>query len=100
MPGATLWTTEMVKRTTVPTLLVSGIHDKQVDPARVRQLHADLGSTDKVFVDLGCSSHNAMWENNHLLMFNASLEWLTKGAVNGSKNGVLRLGFPNSSQQN
>ena len=45
------------------------------------------------------TSHNAMWETNHLMMFNASVEWLTKGAVNGAKNGVLRLGFPNSTQQ-
>ena len=34
---------------------------------------------EKVFIDLGCSSHNAMWEKNHLLLFRASLEWLTAG---------------------
>jgi len=26
-----------------------------------------------------------MWEKNHLLLFSASLEWLTKGTVNGAK---------------
>ena len=39
--------------------------------------------TDKVLVDLACSSHNAMWEANHLLMFKASLDWLTTGEVGG-----------------
>jgi hypothetical protein len=42
-----------------------------------RNCFADLGATQKVFVDLACSSHNAMWEKNHLLLFRASLEWLT-----------------------
>jgi hypothetical protein len=46
-----------------------------------------------VFVDLACSSHNAMWERNHLLLFHASLEWLTQGTVNGAKSGMLKLGY-------
>jgi fermentation-respiration switch protein FrsA (DUF1100 family) len=83
----------MVKRLAVPFLMVSGAHDKQVAPERVRELYADAGSAEKVFVDLACSSHNAMWERNHLLLFNASLEWLTKGTVNGAKTGMLKLGY-------
>ena len=38
----------------------------------VREYYEDLGSPEKVFVDLACSSHNAMWEKNHLLLFQAS----------------------------
>jgi pimeloyl-ACP methyl ester carboxylesterase len=87
------WTTAMVGKTQTPTLMVSGAHDKQVAPDRVRELYADLGATDKVFVDLACSSHNAMWERNHLLLFRASLEWLTQGTVNGTKAGMLKLGY-------
>jgi len=87
------WNSATVAKTTTPTLMVSGIHDKQVAPDRVRQLHTDLGSTEKVFIDLGCSSHNAMWEKNHLLLFRASLEWLTAGSVNGSKSGILKMGY-------
>ena len=62
-------------------------------PERVRQLYADLGSKQKVFIDLACSSHNAMWETNHLLLFQASLEWLRDGKVNGMSAGELRLGY-------
>jgi len=72
---------------------VAGAHDKQVAPERVREYFADLGAADKVMIDLACSSHNAMWEANHLLLFRASLEWLTNGTVEGMKQGVVRLGY-------
>jgi pimeloyl-ACP methyl ester carboxylesterase len=87
------WTAAMAKKLAVPFLMVSGAHDKQVAPDRVRELYADVASSEKVFVDLACSSHNAMWERNHLLLFRASLEWLTQGAVNGTKTGMLKLGY-------
>jgi pimeloyl-ACP methyl ester carboxylesterase len=87
------WNQAAVSKMQTPTLMVAGVHDKQVPPERVRQLYADLGSKEKVFVDLGCSSHNAMWEKNHLLLFRASLEWLTSSTVNGSKDGILKLGY-------
>jgi len=54
---------------------------------------ADLGANKKVLVDLACSSHNAMWEKNHRLLFQASLEWLNKGTVNGVEQGKVRLGY-------
>jgi fermentation-respiration switch protein FrsA (DUF1100 family) len=84
----------MAGKLTAPTLMVSGAHDKQVSPGRVRDLYSDLGATEKVFIDLACSSHNAMWERNHALLFRASLEWLTQGTVNGTKSGMLKLGYP------
>jgi len=87
------WTTAVVAKTQTPTLMVSGAHDKQVNPDRVRELYSDLGSPKKIFIDLACSSHNAMWEKNHLLLFGASLEWLTKGTLQGKQEGMLRLGY-------
>lgn len=82
-----------VAKLEVPFLMVTGEHDKQVVPDRVRQLYADLGSKQKVLIELACSSHNAMWEKNHLLLFQASLEWLTEGMVKGVSQGVLKLGY-------
>ena len=90
------WTPALAGKTDVPTLLVAGAHDKQVSPDRVRELYADLGAKDKVLIDLACASHNAAWERNHLLLFKASLEWLTAGTVNGAKTGMLKLGYPKS----
>jgi pimeloyl-ACP methyl ester carboxylesterase len=87
------WTSDVVKKTTIPVLMVSGAHDKQVPQQRVRDMYDDLGSSQKVFIDLACSSHNAMWEKNHRLLFQASLEWLRNGTVNGMKTGMLRFGY-------
>jgi pimeloyl-ACP methyl ester carboxylesterase len=87
------WNQSIVSKSQTPTLMVAGVHDKQVNPDRVRELYADLGTQKKVFIDLACSSHNAMWEKNHLILFRASLEWLTQGSVNGSHDGMLRLGY-------
>jgi pimeloyl-ACP methyl ester carboxylesterase len=77
-----------------PTLMVAAIHDKQVLPERVHDYFADLGAESKVLLDLGCASHNAMWESNHLLLFRASLEWLVRGTVEGQATGTVRLGYP------
>lgn len=87
------WNAAVVTKIQTPTLMVAGIHDKQVTPERVKDLYEDLGASQKVMIDLGCSSHNAMWEKNHTTLFRASLEWLEKGTVNGSSSGVLRLGY-------
>jgi pimeloyl-ACP methyl ester carboxylesterase len=87
------WTTAVVAAMRTPTLMVTGQHDGQVAPSRVRDFYADLGSSKKVLIDLACSSHNAMWEKNHLLLFQSSLEWLTKGTVNGMESGTIRMGY-------
>lgn len=87
------WNKAMAARTMTPMLIVQGAHDKQVPPERAHALYADLGGSRKVLIDLACSSHNAMWERNHLLMFEASREWLESGTVNGVDNGVLKLGY-------
>jgi pimeloyl-ACP methyl ester carboxylesterase len=75
-----------------PFLMFAGTHDKQVPPERVRELYADLGSKQKLFVELACASHNAMWERNRALLFRASLDWLRDGTVNGLSSGELKLG--------
>lgn len=94
-PNTTVWGfgKAAVERMRTPTLMVAAIHDKQVLPERVREYFADLGAEQKVLLDLGCSSHAAMWERNHLLLFQASLEWLTAGTVEGMQQGVVQLGY-------
>jgi pimeloyl-ACP methyl ester carboxylesterase len=94
-PNTTVWGwgQSVVAGSRTPTLMVTGAYDKQVPPERVHELYEDLGAEHKVLVDLGCSSHNAMWENNHGVLFRASLEWLTSGTVEGMQTGVLKLGY-------
>ena len=81
-----------VARIQTPFLMVAGEHDKQVAPQRVHELYDDVGSRQKVLVDLACSSHNAMWERNRNLLYRASLEWIRDGKVNGVTQGVMRMG--------
>jgi pimeloyl-ACP methyl ester carboxylesterase len=90
------WNAAAIGGTKAPTLMIAAALDKQVPAERVQAAYADHGATDKVLLDLGCSSHNAMWEANHLLMFKASLDWLTKGTVEGTRSGVVKLGYPKS----
>ena len=87
------WNPAMVAKLNIPVLLIAGAYDKQVLPQKVRELYDDLPSKQKVMVDLACSSHNALWERNHLLLFQASLDFLTKGTVNGMEQGLTRLGY-------
>lgn len=76
-----------------PMLLFAPATDGQVSPQSVRAMYEDLGSDRKILVDLACSSHNAMWETNRNLLFEASLEWLRSGSVNGEASGEVRLGY-------
>ena len=87
------WNQEIAGETRIPLLAVAGVHDAQVRPGAVRNLYEDWGGEKKVFLDLGCASHNAMWEENHLLLFEASREWLTWGTVQGMESGTLGLGY-------
>ena len=87
------WNSSVVAKMRTPLLAIAPAHDKQALPERVRELHTDFGATQKVLLDLACSSHNALWEKNHLMLFRASLEWLKKGTVNGTEQGVVRLGY-------
>ncbi|HEU5259122.1 MAG TPA: alpha/beta fold hydrolase [Vicinamibacterales bacterium] len=87
------WNASVVTKTQTPTLMVAGVHDKQVQPERVKDLYEDLGASQKVMIDLACSSHNAMWEKNHTMLFRASLEWLEKGTINGATTGIVRMGY-------
>ena len=87
------WNNAVVAKMQIPALMVAAAHDKQVDPARVRELYDDYGSSQKVMVDLGCASHSAMWDKVHTSLFRASLEWLEKGTVDGKQNGIIKLGY-------
>jgi pimeloyl-ACP methyl ester carboxylesterase len=90
------WNAAALARMKTPTLLIAAALDKQVLPERVRAAYDDLGAGDKVLLDLGCSSHNAMWEKHHLELFAASREFLINGSVGGTRHGVVRLGYPKS----
>ena len=81
-------------KTQIPTLMVTGgTRQAGQPPERVKQLYEDLGTRQKVLDESRLSSHNAMWEKHHLVLFRASLEWLQNGTVNGQTAGMLKMGY-------
>ena len=87
------WNAGVVGKMKIPAMFVAAALDKQVVPESVRNLFNDYGAKEKVVVDLACSSHNALWEKNHLQLFGASAEWLLQGSVNGQKEGTVKVGY-------
>jgi pimeloyl-ACP methyl ester carboxylesterase len=87
------WNRAAAANLRAPLLAVAPVHDAQVVPARVRELYEDAGSARKVLLDLGCSSHNALWERQHGALFAATREWLAQGTVSGHAEGVVRAGY-------
>jgi pimeloyl-ACP methyl ester carboxylesterase len=84
---------EVAKQVRVPWAMATGPFDKIVPPAAVRAFYEDLASSEKVLIDLGCSSHFAMWEKNRALLFKASLDWIREGKVDGMSRGEMKLGY-------
>jgi len=74
-----------------PTLIIRGDLDKTVLETPTRDLYADLGSTDKVFVHVACAAHQMVWENQHMALLKASREWLSTGRFGGSTTGSFSV---------
>lgn len=91
--GFSGWDASVTGKMQIPVLLIAPAQDKQVLPKNVGELMADYGAKEKVLLDLACTSHNALWEKNHTLLFQASLDWLVKGSVNGVREGTVKLGY-------
>ncbi len=85
------WTQQEVAATQAPVLTVIGLLDSQVQPERVRHFHADLGTSNKVLLELPCASHNAMWEKDAQLLFDASRQWLLDTSWQGQRSGTFVL---------
>jgi pimeloyl-ACP methyl ester carboxylesterase len=85
------WNRDIAATLKSPLLLFSPLTDVQVAPARVKELYDDAGSPQKIIATVACASHNAAWERAHGLIFSASVEFLTRGTVNGAREGELKL---------
>jgi pimeloyl-ACP methyl ester carboxylesterase len=74
------WNATTALRIAAPTLIIRGEFDNQGGGEGLqRNLFADLGTNQKVFVKVACASHNLVWENQHMILFHASEEWLREG---------------------
>jgi len=84
------WNAKFAGQVTVPTLIIRGDVDTQVPLSDIQDLLGDLVSVpQKVFVHVACASHYMMWENQHMSLLNASVEWLLQGTFAGQFNGTF-----------
>jgi pimeloyl-ACP methyl ester carboxylesterase len=80
----------------IPVLVLDGILDTIGKPV---ELHAALGSTQKVRVRVDCGSHAVFWEGStdpsgwpgpHVTARDAVIEWFTKQTFHGATTGTFR----------
>lgn len=78
------WTPELAAKVTAPTLIMVGEYDRLNER---RTVFEQIGSKDKVFLNVACASHFMVWEKQHRVLHTASFEWLTQGQVKNVRRG-------------
>jgi pimeloyl-ACP methyl ester carboxylesterase len=82
------WTRDLAAKVVAPTLVIAGEFDRLADR---RAVYEQLGSKDKLFVNVSCASHFMVWEKQHRALQDASLEWFRDGRLQGISRGELRV---------
>jgi pimeloyl-ACP methyl ester carboxylesterase len=86
------WNAKFAGQVTVPTLVIRGDLDTAVPAGDIQDLLGDLVAVpQKVFVHVACASHYLVWENQHMSLLNASVEWLLHGTYAGQFNGTFAV---------
>jgi pimeloyl-ACP methyl ester carboxylesterase len=90
-PQRTLWgwNAEAAGRVRVPTLIMVGELDGLISSMRL--LYEDLGTQNKVLIEIACASHQMVWEYQHRILHQASKEWLQDSAIKRRHQGKLRV---------
>jgi len=68
--------------------MVAGTHDGQVNAQLVKNLYNDYGGP-KLYLEMSCSSHNAMWESDAQQLFEATYQWLNTRSYDGMSSGMV-----------
>jgi pimeloyl-ACP methyl ester carboxylesterase len=82
------WPPELAARVKAPTLVMVGEFDRLEER---RKVYEQLGSKDKVFLNVSCGSHFMLWEKQHAVLHLASKAWLTDGRLKNMRRGELRV---------
>jgi pimeloyl-ACP methyl ester carboxylesterase len=82
------WTRTLAAKVAAPTLVMAGEYDRLEER---RSVYEQLGSKDKVFMNVACASHFMLWEKQHTALHVASKEWLTHGRLKNVRRGELRV---------
>jgi hypothetical protein len=90
--GASGWNAKFAAQVMVPTLVIRGDLDTAVPLGDIQDLLGDLVVVpQKVFVHVACASHYLVWENQHMILLDASVEWLRGGTYQGQFNGSFAV---------
>jgi len=82
------WTRALAAKVVAPTLVMAGEYDRLEER---RGVYEQLGSKDKVFMNVACASHFMLWEKQHSALHVASKEWLTHGRLKNVRRGEMRV---------
>jgi len=82
------WGRDVVAGSTAPLLMVAGTNDGQVNAQLVKNLYNDYGGP-KLYLEMSCSSHNAMWESDAQQLFEATYQWLNTRSYDGMSSGMV-----------
>lgn len=82
------WNAKSAAKIKVPVLIMVGEWDRLTKSNR--ELFQDLGSQNKVYLDIACGTHFLVWEKQHIVMKKASLDWLRNTSLQGAQTGYFR----------
>jgi pimeloyl-ACP methyl ester carboxylesterase len=82
------WTRALAAKVAAPVLVMAGEYDRLEER---RSVYEQLGSKDKVFMNVACASHFMLWEKQHTALHVASKEWLTHGRLKNVRRGEMRV---------
>jgi pimeloyl-ACP methyl ester carboxylesterase len=86
------WNPKLAAKITAPTLIIRGELDTQVPAIQSSDLMVDLVSVPQlVFIQVACSSHFMVWENQHMILMKASEEWIRHGTFKRQLNGFFNV---------
>lgn len=88
-PGRTYWgwNAATARSLKAPTLIIVG-DDDNLKTANI-ELYEDHGAQVKVLLTVACASHFMNWERQRKVLHRASMQWLTRTAVDGKTRGRL-----------
>jgi pimeloyl-ACP methyl ester carboxylesterase len=83
------WNPTLAALIEAPTLVIRGDLDTQVPITQVSALFEDLAGVPdhKVFVQVACAAHQLVWENQHMILLDASRQWLHNGTFDDQTTG-------------
>jgi pimeloyl-ACP methyl ester carboxylesterase len=83
------WTATQAAQIQSPSLLVVGGFDGAM--TLTRNLYRQLGTQNKVLIEVACASHFLVWENQHAVLLEGSEAWFREGSIKGIEQGVITV---------